>query len=634
MMMDSIREGVKKPWAKILIFVIVISFVGAGYFTSALFLGDPNAAVVVNGESISRQQLQEAYSRTKQQYGDSYKQFVKTDEQERNFRENVLQSLISQEVIVQATRNLGMRISTDEIRRTIHEMPVLQEEGVYSSKLLDQALRNVGKSRSQFKQNLIVDLILRQLNFGITASEFVLPEELKNEFRILGQTRTGRALVLKYSSFANDIQISDEEVEQYYQENNELYRIEEKVSVDYIELSAKELEKTIAPTDEQITEYYESNLDRFQTEEKKRVSHILINTSDDESAALLKAQSIKAKLDAGGDFISFVKSESADEFSAENDGDLGVLEKGVMEQPFDDALQQLTNVGDISAPVKTSFGIHIIKLTELVATETSTIDEVRTQIISSIKKEMAEEAFYSKSQTLEEKSFEISDSLDEVAKLIAVKVETSNNFSRASATGLFSNDEVKEAAFSEKVLDEQSNSSVINITDNHIVVLRKNTYQPSKIQPLELVKAQVMLQLKSSKAKLAAVEYGNQLQQKFQDKENVDGLITSKGLSWKDLDKVKRKSSVLPYLQLQYFFKMKKPSSEEVTVELMEDYNELVIFVLNKVFDGDIDSMEKTQMTQLQQGLNRFYGEADYGSLVEQQRSLADVSRNQGVIDR
>lgn len=634
MVMDSIREGVKKPWAKVVIFAIVISFVGAGYFTSSIFLGDPNAAAVVNGESISIREFQRAYSRTQQQYGEAFKQFVKTEEQERNFRENVLQNLISRKVTIQTSEKLGMRISTEQLRQTIQDMSELQTDGVYSSDLLDQALRNVGMSRTQFKQSMATDLVLGQLTAGLTASEFVLPLESQNQYKITGQLRTGRALQIKYSLFDAGLQISDEEINNYYEENKELFRVEEKVSMDYIELSIEKLQLNIEVTEEQISEYYTENLDRFQSDEQRRVSHILVSLDDGESAALAKAETIKTRLDAGEDFVALVKSESSDEFSAESDGDLGILADGDMEQSFEDTMKALVNVGDISAPVKTSFGYHIIKLTELVASEVQALEEVKTQIITGLKKQDAEEAFYAKSQILEEKSFEISDSLAEVSKLIGVEVTTSPLFSRRLATGVFANSDVKDAAFSDKVLAAQNNSDLININDTHVIVMRLKQHQPSEIQALDSVKDKVVASLKSSKAKSAAIEFGDLVVQKLQSKEAIDEMISVKNITWKDLDKVQRTSAALPYTQLQSFFKMNRPLVDSPSIETMQDNSEYVILVLNAVESGNLEAAEKTLVSQTEQRLSRFYGQAEYGSLVEQQRSIASVNRNEENIQR
>jgi peptidyl-prolyl cis-trans isomerase D len=634
MVMDSIREGVKKPWAKIVIFAIVISFVGAGYFTSALIGSDPFAAATVNGESISTQEFQRSYNRTRQQYGEAFKQFVKTDEQERDFRENVLQSLISRTVALQTSQALGMRVSNAKIRETLQAMPALQSEGAYSSDLLDQALRNIQMSREAFKRSLVSDLVLGQLSSGISSTEFVLSNEKKGDYQYVGQKRTGRALPIKYSLFDAATQVSDEEIQAYYDENKEKFRVDEKVSLDYLELSVDLLQQNEQVSDEQVAEYYNENIERFQSDEKRRVSHILISTDDGDDAALEKASQLKVRLDSGEDFATLVKSDSSDEFSAETGGDLGFVATGDQEEAFETAMNNLVKIGDVSAPVKTSFGYHLIKLTELAAGETQTIEEVKTQILQALKRNLAEESFYAKTSVLEEKSYEISDSLEEVSKLIDVDVKTTEMFGQFEAKGIFSNSEVLEASFSENVVAAGMNSNMINISDTHVVVVRLNKHQPSEVKPLDTVNEEVTASLKNEKSRESAIAFGDSIKQNLRDNQDVSSLITDKGLVWKDLDAVERTSAALPYLQLQEFFKLKKPEADAYTINSMEDAREYVVFVLNSVELGDINTAKETVATQTVQRLSRFYGDAIYGSLIEDQRNQAEVSRNEDNISR
>ena len=629
--MESIREGVKKPWAKIVIFAIVISFVGAGYFTSAFLSGDPYAAAVVNDESISSSEFERAYSRARQQYGEVFKQIVKTEEQERNFRETILQNLISRKVVLQTSEELGMRISTAQVRKNIRDIPAIQAEGVYSSALLDQALLNMNMSRAQFTQSVISDLVLNQLITGLSSSEFVLPTESETSYQIQGQSRSGRALPIKYSLFDAGIEVTEEEAATYYDLNKERYRVEEKVSVDYIELSLDTLQPNVVVEEQSITDYYQENMDRYRSEEQKRVSHILVASEDEQ--ALAKAAALKVRLLAGESFELVVK-ESSDEFSAENGGDLGFLASGDMEESFEEAVKLLQNVGDISEPVKTSFGYHLIKLTELNEGETQPIEDVREKIISALKQQGAEEEFYAKSRVLEEKTFEITDSLTEVSKLVGVEIKTSPLFGKGFATGIFNNPEVKDAAFNESVVVAKMNSSVISINENHVVVLRINTHKPSEVKSIDTVKHEVVASLKSTKAKAAATAFGDTLKEKLEKNEPINELISLKGLVWKDLDNIGRTSAALPYQQLQHFFKMSKPAMNSSQIETLPDNNEYVILVLNSVKPGDVKGADANALTQSTQQLTRFYGDANYSSLVEQKRSEADVTRNLDNINR
>ena len=637
--MDNIREGVKKPWAKILIFAIVISFVGAGYFTSALFLGDPNAVAIVNGESVSRVEFQRAYSSTRQRYGEAYTQFIKTDEQERNFRINVLQNLISRKLALQSSESMGMRVSDASIRAEIIKIPALQRDGAFSSDMLDQALVNVGMSRNQFRLSLQSDQVLGQLTNGITKSEFVLNNELADQYAYIGQKRSGRVLDVKYSSFAEGIEISEEEITKFYEENKELYRQEEKVTLDYIELSVDALKDSVEVSDDEMNVYYDENIDRFKSDESKRVSHILMTTAEDATDDEIKAQEakineLKAKLDAGEDFATLATNESNDEFSAENGGDLGVVEKGSMQDTFDAAVDELEKVGDVSAPIKTDFGFHLIKLTEFISGEIEPLDEVKDQITITLQKQKAEELFYERSSVLEEKSFEISDSLAEVSEMINIPVKTSAEFSRITATGIFSNQEVLNAAFSDHVIDAQLNSAPISISDNQVVVIRINKHQPSDIKTLDLVKTKVVANRKLAKSKELAIAFAKDVKLKLKSGEGVDEVIATKSLKWTDLDAVERSDASLPYQQLQKFFEISKSANVPVTYDSLEGTQSYTLFILNKVENGKLDAVSDTVKKGSEQRLNRFYSDAVYASMVEQLRNNAEIIENLANIER
>ncbi|MCF6194637.1 MAG: peptidyl-prolyl cis-trans isomerase, partial [Kangiellaceae bacterium] len=310
------------------------------------------------------------------------------------------------------------------------------------------------------------------------------------------------------------------------------------------------------------------------------------------------------------------------------------LSVGDMEESFDAAMNTLTKVGDITAPVKTSFGYHIIKLTELIEGTTQSLDEVKSEIVSVLQKTAAEEQFFAKSKILEEKSFEISDSLVEVSALTGIEIKTSPVFSSAKASGIFANQEVKDAAFSDNVINAGMNSNLVNVNDGHVVVVRLNSHQASVIQELDAVKERVVNRIKSTKAKDAALAYGETIKNRITVNEDVTDLLASKNLQWQDLDKIGRTATVLPYRQLQQFFKLATPSDGMISTDIMSDSAELVVFVLNKVEDGSLESAEKSLADQAQQRLLRFYSNASYISLVEQARNQAEVTRNLDNINR
>ncbi len=456
-MLENIREGVKKPWVKIVVFAIVISFVFAGYFSSSFFLGDPNAVAIVNGESISRVDFQSEYQRTKAQQADYYNANVKTEEQELAFQEQILQSLIDQKVREQSIRELGFRLSDQKLRNIIQSSEVFKDaQGNYSSDLVNQLLVSRGKSRDWLKSVFTVQETYGQLVSGVVDSEFNLPVEAQKEFELMAQKRSGKYLKLDFEKFKSGIEVTEEAINQYYQENQEAFRIEEKVSIEYIELSIDLLKAAQQVTDEEIAQRYEENLSRYQSEPQKQYSHILVLHNDDEDAARAKAEAIKAKIAAGESFDA-VGSE------ADESGDLGVLLEGALEPSAEEAVKLLNEVGDVTEVVEIEGAFQILKLTNLIDGEVQALDSVRAEIIEEIKTQKAEEDYYAKSELIKEKSFEFSDSLNEAAEAVEMEVKLSEFFGLSSRNGIFANQQVKDAAFSTDVKENLLNSQPLEL---------------------------------------------------------------------------------------------------------------------------------------------------------------------------
>lgn len=627
-MLESIRNGVQKPWVKIVIFAIVISFIFAGYFTSSNFLGDPNAVAIVNGDSISRNEFQRAYRSVKSQQADYYNATVKTEEDERNFQENVLQRLISIKVKDQALDGLGMRLSNNALRDKIQSDPNYQIDGKYSSGLVDQSLVATQRSRESFKRDYSNDIVTRQLLTGLSETDFALPKEAQSDFELISQTRSGKALQLNFAQFRQNIAPSEEEINQYYQDNQESFRVEEKVSVEYIELSMAALQSEEEITDEEVQVYYDDNIDRYKEEAQRQIAHILVLHNDDEAAALTKAEELKARIDSGEDFAAIVATESDDIPTRETGGDLGVLIPGAIEPEIEEAANLLANVGDVSAPVKTDFGYHIVKLTNFVEGSVQALADVKAEIVVELQKAKAEEVFYAKSQELESLAFEVSDSLAEASAQTGLEIKTSPLFGQSSREGIFANQALKNAAFSSDVKESLLNSTPIEIGENHIVVLRVKESQPSKVQTLEEVKTRIENSVKQAKAKTSAEELANSLLTKLAAKENVDEALTENQLKWVDLDKVQRNNASLSYVANQEFFKMPEPAEGTVSWDKVEDFQGITILMLNAVEKGDWASADDANKNQRSLYIGSYFANAGFSAFLEERRKDSKVQRN------
>lgn len=493
-MLDRIREGSQGAIAKGILGFVVLTFAISGvssYFSSS---ADTTVAVV-NGEEVGRakfeQSLQNARNRMKQQFGDMFDNLAADPAYMANFRSQVLEQLIDETLFRQHAATMNLTVSDAKIKQTLMAMPEFQVDGKYDNDRYIAVLRQSNLTGEQLAEMMRNDMLRNQYLQGMSSSEFALPSELKRLIGLQQQTRDLKYLTVTAASFADKVTVEDKALQDWYQLNSQRYATPEQIAVQYVELKAADLAKDIVVSDADAQAYYDANTNRYVSEERRRVSHILLESADESADVKAKAEALLAQIQQGADFATLAKANSADTLSAENGGDLDFISRNVMEPEFEDAAFKLAKVGDVSAVVKTSFGYHIIKLTELEAAKQKPFADVKAEIIASLTAEKATERFHELQQKLAEVSYEISDSLDEAAKAIGVTVQQSPVFAKAQAPAALNQPRLVEALFKPDFIAGGINSDVIDLGDQHIVVARVTEHQPAKVRAFDEVKADV-----------------------------------------------------------------------------------------------------------------------------------------------
>jgi peptidyl-prolyl cis-trans isomerase D len=378
-------------------------------------------------------------------------------------------------------------------------------------------------------------------------------------------------------------------------------------------------------TDADVEAYYNENSDSFRQEEQRKVAHILIEFADDEAAAKTKIETVKARLAQGEDFAALAKELSDDVFSGENGGDLDWLEPGAMEETFEQAAVALTEVGSTSDIVKTSFGYHVIKLTDKKAEVVKSLAAVRDELFAKISNERAQDKFFELQQEMARISFEFPDSLDDVAAEIKGQVQTSSWLSRGVNTAPFDQPKVIEAAFSDLVLQDNMNSDVIEVTDSIVMVLRLNTYQEAKVKPLTEVTAQITTLLTNDKATTKAQNTVDELLIQFKAGNDITEQLTALNAKFEDKVNVKRYASDLDQSIVRKAFVLPHPIDGEVSAASVSLSNgDLAVVEVKAVAVADVPmnpNLAKQQTSQLAQSA--------YKSYVDSLKSEAKITRRE-----
>ena len=502
-MLENIREGSQGWIAKTILGLVILTFAlaGIGSYTNSV----DTSVAEVNGENISQNDFNKAYqaqrNRMEQQFGNMFETLSANRDYMANFRKGVLDNLINEKLIDQNIENLAIRVSDERLKQTIREMSEFQVDGVFDNDRYLAIINQAGFFQaSDFRDYLRVEMTRRQLSQALVSSEFNLPYQEEMFVGLQNQKRDIRFATISAEQFKNDIKVTDEEINAYYQLNQARFQNQEKVKVDYIALDVNLIAKDIVVTDAEVESYYQDNIENYRQSEQRRLAHILVEFGDDKDSAKTQIESILVRVNKGEEFAALAKEFSTDTFSGENGGDLDWVEPGVMGDAFDDSAFALKEIGSFSEIVTTDYGFHIIKLTDLKAEQTKPLVGLRDELHAKISQELAQDKFFELQQEMAQLSFEFPDSLEDAATAVNASVETSAWLSRVGNLAPFNNNKLIEAVFSDVVLTEQTNSDVIEVTDELAVVIRINEYKAATVKPLTEVQEQIEVTLVATKA--------------------------------------------------------------------------------------------------------------------------------------
>jgi len=493
-MLQAINDRIK-GWLGIVVVVLIgLPFALWGiqsYFDDS----GPRYAAKVNGAEISAAELEYTVSEQKRRL---LKQFNGQLPIEENvLREQVLNQLISQRLLETVTFDEGYRISDSILAASIKQQYTV--DGVFDRARLDATLAMRGQSPQQFERKMRSDLRNRQAQIALAGSVVIGENNVTRLAAIEQQQREVAIVTFSVDQFTGDYQPAPADIQYYYEKNQQRFMVQEKVKVDYVELTADAIASDITVEEDDVIAMYDEYVSSVTDREERRASHILITLGDDgkdSAAAKKKLAMIKEKLDAGTSFSELAKEYSEDPGSAENGGDLDWVAVGDMVKPFEDALFAM-NKGDVSDVVETQFGLHLIKLEDVRSETIVPLAVKRYEIEEELKKEAAASLFYDLSENLANKAYENPDNLDAITESMDVKLQTTDYFSRQKGTGIAENEKVRNVAFSPDILEQGLNSDVIEISPKDIVVIRLNEYVDAIPIPLDSVKSQIVTSLKA-----------------------------------------------------------------------------------------------------------------------------------------
>lgn len=621
-MLQNIRDNSTGWISKSIIGLIVVLFAFTGFDAILGSTSNSNNAAKVNGEEITLDALAEAKNLQRRQLLQQFgKDFDASLIDDALLSEAALKGLISRKLLVQAADQSGFAFSSALIDQFILLAPEFQVDGKFNADRFDQVIRQMGYTRLQFRHMIEQEMRTGQLRAGIAATAFVTEQEAQAFADLERQTRDFATLTIKPA--LDKVTVTDEDAKTYYSENASEFLTPEQVVVEYIELDKNAFFDQVTVDDAALQEMYQAEIANLA--EQRHAAHILFEVSGDVTDAQAKeaAQNAIERINAGEDFAAVAKEMSDDIGSAEQGGDLGFAAQGVYDPAFEDALYALEKE-QVSVPVRTDYGWHVIKLLDVQAADIPTFASLKDKLSQDLKTQQVEQRFVEAVRDLESAAYESAD-LQQPASELGLEIKVSEPFGREGLEGLFANRQVLQAAFSTEVLEEGANSTAIELDPETTVVLRvKEHKRPEPIEFAE-VSTQIREQLIAQRAIEHARSQGEALLSSLQ--EGQTSVEQAQQEAWQVVEAATRGQENIDPEVLQALFKMPKPETGAAKFAGLNLSNgDYVVVRLTGVNAADV-SLSGSELKQYRDILASRAGQVDFNAFLQQLELDAKIQR-------
>lgn len=623
-MLLAINDRIKGWLGAVIIGLIGLPFALWG-IQSYIGGGTEQIAATVGDREISLRELENSTSQLRQRLQQQSDQLP--DDQA--LQRQALDQMINTTMLETETLDQGYRISDQLLAARVRQL--FQRDGSFDKDYFVRALASQGMSPQMFEQRYRNELRMQQQQSAITRSAIISDAELRRMIQLNKQTRDIVWLKLNVDKLAGDIDITDEDVTEYYNSNISSYMTPAQASIEYIELTADDLPAQDVD-EEQLHRAYEDYVAAAKQKEERKARHILIGTGEDKAQAKLKALDIRAQILDGADFSLLAKKYSEDTGSASEGGDLGWVATGQMVKPFEDALFKLEK-SSVSEIVETEFGYHLIMLDDIRGVEVKSFADMRDQLLDELQLSAVDGAMYEMSELLANTAYENPDSLEPAAEALNIKIKSSAMFSAKSGTGIAGNAAVRKAAFSDPVLKQGENSELIEIGRNHVVVLRLKQHNPASPVPLADLRNTVIEALKLKKGEEITRKISEQMIRKLEQGVSIDEVLQP-GVTKQDGVTVSVKDSGgLGQYFTNAVMAMPPPTADKATYKYIGlSSGDGALVVLQKVnLPADVD---EALLKQARLSLKQVRSVADFNTMIEAYREQYAVHINQKVFEQ
>ena len=628
-MLQSIRDKAQGWIAYVIVGLISIPFALWGIHEYTGGGSEPAVAKVGDAEITRRAldiNLNNYRTRLAQQFGGRVPDIF-TDEV---LRAQVLESLINEELLNQKTAELHIRAGDQMVSDEISSIEAFQRNGQFDTEAYKQALSMSGRSSVAFEEQIRASLGSEILRTAVSATEPVTDAEIDTLLKLRNQKRVASWVTVEAASVQDIPEVTDAEIEEYYNQNREQFPKPEQVRLEYVELNLDSIADTVSIDDAEVRAFYDDaeKQKQFISEEQRGIRHILVKVDDNRSDedARKEAERILAELTAGADFAELAIASSGDTGSAARGGDLGLVKRGIMVKPFEDAAFALEK-DQISEPVRSRFGYHIIQVTAIEGGELQPFEEVREQIARELKRQEAETLFADKYDQLGNLAYATPDSLKPAAEALGLELRQSDWVPKTDGIGQLSNPKIISTVFAPDALERRFNSDIIELSVDDYIVARVIDYEPRSIKPLEEVSSVIRGTLEADKRSNIVADKAGELLDRIKGGASVEAVAEEAGFSVEKEREIGRNEEGVPAAVRQKVFSMSRPAGESVSWESVElASGSYAVIGLHAVRDADLAAIGQEERDSVRQEIATSRGRTTFDSYLEKLRDEIGVS--------
>ena len=626
-MLEAIRQRFTGWIAMLVIGLIALTLVISFGNMDQTPLED-DVVITVNDTEITLFEYREEYSNKlvelQQVFGDEVPEIL-----DQTIKESATEDLILRALLLDYMSKNGYRVSPEYVVELITNNPGLQVGGIFDRQNYEAILASQGVSVEQFESDIRLQLQINQLRRGFIDSSFITPNEFRQFIELQMQKRIGQLLTINSADFIDEVAINADQIQLYFDNNQDLFQTDEEVDVEYLSLSLDDVAATVEYTEDDLRGYYEENLSRFITNEERKSRHILIAIDEDttEEDALETILNVQERL-ISESFEAVAKEFSDDPGSAELGGDLGWAEPGLFVPEFDKVLFSL-EVNELSDPVKTEFGYHLIRLDELKEGQQQAYQDIQLELDNEYSKLLAEDKLFGLADQLADLTLQAFNELNSVADTLGLSLSRIDGVSRNGATFFNQDPEIVSILFSQNSIETGENTPLFELDDS-IFVARVIGHRIPTTRDFSDVESGIKDYLASQEAISLANNYAELIKPQFSDKVSLMDNTDELNIEASEFD-VSRGDTELSRGLIEMIFNSSNKDMAEGNIQTYIEGDKVFLIRVSSYEDGRLELFNDEERNSAKLELSEQIGSRELNAFAEHLRKNAEVSIDPGL---